>query len=172
MKQYSMKHRYSRASRRGFTLIEIMVAASMMGFSLVVMIALHSQAVRSNMHAKRMTDCTYLAQAKMELLHSLPWTSSSTPTSLTDLSGADPTTASDPFINLEHPTGGPNARSAGNNAQQGYAYGPRAYYISWDIENMDSDRTWVRIRVRCKYRDRAFSRWKGTTISSYRFRDS
>ena len=53
---------------RGFTLIEIMVASAVMGFALVVMISMHSQAVRSNMHAKRMTDCTYLAQAQMEQL--------------------------------------------------------------------------------------------------------
>ena len=61
----------TRHSRRGFTLIEIMVAAAVMGFALVVMISLHSQAVRSNMHAKRMTDCTYLAQAQMEQLQKL-----------------------------------------------------------------------------------------------------
>lgn len=58
----------SQRTRRGFTLIEIMVASAVMGFALVVMISLHSQAVRSNMHAKRMTDCTYLAQAQMEQL--------------------------------------------------------------------------------------------------------
>jgi prepilin-type N-terminal cleavage/methylation domain-containing protein len=164
---------YSVRRNRGFTLIEIMVAASMMGFALVTMIALHAQAIRSNMHAKRMTDCTYLAQARMELLHTIPWTSaSSPPTVLSDISGVDPTSSADPWTNLEHPSGGPNARSAGNDASQGYAYGPRAYYVSWDIENMDSDLTWVRIRVRCKYLDRTFSQWKGTTISSYRFRDS
>jgi len=37
---------------------------------------------------------------------------------------------------------------------------------------MDSSPTWVRVRVRCQYRDDAFNRWHGTTVSSYRFRDS
>ena len=103
----SLKH-LSR-SRRGFTLIEIMVSSAVMGFALVVMMSLHSQAVRSNMHAKRMTDCTYLAQAQLEQLHALPWTSSSAPSQLLD-AGVD-TTA--PWTYFEHPSGGaqPPARS-------------------------------------------------------------
>ena len=54
---------------RGFTLIEIMVASAVMGFALVVMISFSFASRSSNMHAKRMTDCTYLAQAQMEQLH-------------------------------------------------------------------------------------------------------
>ena len=160
-----------RRSRRGFTLIEIMVAAAVMGAALVMMIALHSQALRSNMHAKRMTDCTYLAQAKIEMLHSLPWTQTSIPTQLTDAAGAATTGAWDYF---EHPNGGaqPGAMSAGNSARSNYAYGPRAYYVTWDITHMDSDSTWLKMMVKCQYLDRAFNQWKGTTISSFRFRDS
>lgn len=157
-------------NQRGFTLIEIMISAAIMGFALVVMISLHSQAVRSNMHAKRMTDCTYLAQAQMEQLHALPWTSSSTASSLVD-SGVD-TTA--PWAYFEHPSGGaqPPARSAGNNPTTNYAFGPRAYYVSWDIEVQDTNSTWLKMMVRCQYLDRAFNQWHGTTISSFRFRDS
>ena len=157
-------------SQRGFTLIEIMISAAVMGFALVVMISLHSQAVRSNMHAKRMTDCTYLAQAQMEQLHALPWTSSSTPSGLVD-SGVDTTS---PWAYFEHPSGGaqPPGRSAGNNPTSNYAFGPRAYYVSWDIEVQDTASTWLKMMVRCQYLDRAFNQWHGTTISSFRFRDS
>ena len=93
-------------------MIEIMVASAVMGFALVVMISFHSQAVRSNMHAKRMTDCTYLAQAQIEQLHALPWTSSSTPSQLVD-AGVDGTS---PWAYFEHPSAGsqPPARSSGN----------------------------------------------------------
>ena len=80
-----------------------MVASAVMGFALVVMISLHSQAVRSNMHAKRMTDCTYLAQAQMELLHALPWTTADSPPSQLVDTGVD-TTA--PWAYFEHPTSG------------------------------------------------------------------
>jgi len=171
MKRNTISQPVLRRANRGFTLIEIMMAAAMMGFALVTMIALHAQAIRSNMHAKRMTDCTYLAQSKMEVLHSLPWAFTTTPTSLQDLSGADPTTAGDPWVYLEHPSTGPLAKNAGNDAASSYANGPKVYYVTWDIENMDTDETWVRMRVRCQYMDKAFSQWKGTTLSSYRFRD-
>lgn len=160
----------SNRDRRGFTLVEIMISSAVMGFALVFMISLHSQALRSNMHAKRMTDCTYLAQAQMEQLHSLPWTQTSTPSQLVD-TGIDSTL---PWAYFEHPSSGaqPPARSASNGPTTNYAHGPRAYYVSWDIELMDSNSTWVRMMVRCQYLDRAFNQWHGTTISSYRFRDS
>ena len=163
-----LSRQYPLHARRGFTLIEIMVAAAVMGFALVVMISLHSQAVRSNMHAKRMTDCTYLAQAQMEQLHALSWTSDSTPTQLQDL-GNDTTS---PWAYFEHPSAGPPARSAGNNATSDRAYGPRLYYVTWDIEVMDSDETWLRMMVRCQYEDVAFNRSHGVTLASFRFRDS
>ena len=52
--------------RRGFTLVEVLVASALLGASLIVMFGFHSQAVRANMNARRLTDCTYLAQAQME----------------------------------------------------------------------------------------------------------
>ena len=54
--------------RQGFTLIESLIATGLLGFSLIVMFGFHSQAVRSNNHARKMTDCTYLAQLQMERL--------------------------------------------------------------------------------------------------------
>ena len=57
--------------RRGFTLIEVLIATSLLGFSLVVMFGFHTQAVRSNMHARKLTDCVYLAQGLLEELISL-----------------------------------------------------------------------------------------------------
>lgn len=159
-----------RRKNQGFTLIEILIAVAVMGSALIVMGYLHSQALRSNMHAKRMTDCTYLAQARMETLHALPWTASSTPTDLVDSITA--TTGAWDF--LEHPSSGiqPPARSAGNNATTNYAYGPRVYYVTWDVEEMDTNATWMKMIVRCQYLDEAFNQWRGTTISSFRFRDS
>ena len=63
--------------RRGFTLIEVLIATSLLGFSLVVMFGFHTQAVRSNMHARKLTDCVYLAQGQLEELLSLSWTKTS-----------------------------------------------------------------------------------------------
>ena len=142
------------------------------------MFGLHARAVSTNKHAKRMTDCTYLAQAQMERLHMLPWSSANHPADLQDV-GSDSTGAwswSDGFNNpawafLPHPNSGamPNAVNAANGPY--LPHGPRRYYITWDVEIMDSNSTWARIRVRCQYRDNEFTQWRGTTISSYRFRD-
>jgi type II secretory pathway pseudopilin PulG len=155
-------------SRGGFTLIEALIATALLGFSLIVMFGFHSQAVRSNRHARKMTDCTYLAQLQMERLIALPWSESSRPTPLTDL-GSD-SSDSDNWTYLPHPSGGPDAVDAGNTT--GETFGEALYYITWDIEEMDSTPTWLRLRVRCQYKDVAFNQWKGTTVASYRFRDS
>ena len=58
-------------ARSGFTLIEALIATALLGFSLIVMFGFHTQAVRSNLHARKMTDCTYLAQLQMERLIAL-----------------------------------------------------------------------------------------------------
>ena len=161
--------------RAGFTLIEVLVATALLGFALIVMFGFHAQALRSNMQARRMTDCTYLAQQEMEQLQSLPWTESYTHPDLEDL-GDDPTSASDPWAFLEHPAGTGTAPTPTNGADStDTTYGPALYYVTWDIQTMDdldpTSETWARLRVRCTWYDKAFNVWQGTTISDYRFRD-
>jgi prepilin-type N-terminal cleavage/methylation domain-containing protein len=158
-------------STQGFTLIEVLIATALLGFSLIVMFGFHAQASRSNMHARKITACTYLAQSEMEQLISLEWTGSNWPTELTD-AGADVTSATDPWTFLEHPNGGaqPTAVNAVGNTNS--ALGGLNYFITWDVEYMDEDITWARLRVRCTYRDARFNVYRGTTISSYRYRDA
>lgn len=170
-----MSARLSHLRRReGFTLVEVLIATALLGFSLLVMFGFHSQAVRSNMHARKMTDCTYLAQLQMERLMSLSWTADSRPTSLED-DDSDITvdgTNADEWPWLEHPSSSaqPAPVNAANSTSD-TSLGEPIYYVTWDVEDMDTDSTWMRMRVRCQYKDEAFSRWMGTTISSYRFRD-
>ena len=160
--------RVAVCARGGFTLIEALIATGLLGFSLIVMFGFHSQAVRSNLHARKMTDCTYLAQLQMERLIALPWTEANRPTELTDLDTDG--SSSDSWTYLPHPSGGPDEVNASNQTDE--TNGEPTYHISWDIHEMDEDVTWLRMRVRCQYKDVAFNQWKGTTISSYRFRDS
>ncbi len=159
-----------RAGRAGFTLVEVLIATALLGFSLVVMFGFHTQAVRSNQHARRMTACTYLAQSRMEQLLSVEWTASTRHADLVDTMG-DTTSASTPWSYLEHPNSG-SAPTPLNAAQQSSAdLGQPIYLVTWDVEDMDANGTWTRLRVRCQYEDESFNSWHGTTISSYRFRD-
>ncbi len=158
---------FARRARGGFTLIEALIATALLGFSLIVMFGFHTQAVRSNLHARKMTDCTYLAQLQMERLIALNWTEDHIPDALvkTDTDDSD----SDSWTYLPHPADGPAAVDSGNTTTGDF--GETNYYVSWHIENMDSEPTWIRMRVRCQYQDVAFNQWKGTTVFSYRFRD-
>ena len=159
----------ARRARAGFTLIEALVATALLGFSLIVMFGFHNQAVRSNKHARKMTDCTYLAQAQMEKLMALPWdVSTGTPSDLSD----GMTDATGEWDYLEHPNAGGVPTQMNAAMEYTDTLGATDYYITWDVEDMDSSPTWVRLRVRCQYRDDAFNSWHGTTVSSYRFRDT
>lgn len=165
----------SRAAvqRAGFTLVEVMVASAILGASLIVMFGFHSQAVRSNMNARRLTDCTYLAQTQMERLLALDWTSVNRPTDLDNGSIAQADLdAMDMNDRLYTPLTwglGYDVNAAFQNTDD---LGPILYTLSWDVEDMDVDGTWTRLRVRCTYDDAAFNTQHGTTISSFRFRDS
>lgn len=158
--------------RGGFTLIEVLVATALLGFSLIVMFGYHAQASRSNFQARKTTDCTYLAQAQAERLLALPWTATSRDDSLTD-SMADPTTEADKWAFLEHPSGGaepPAVDATGSTIATPGAPRPN-YFVTWDVFDMNAEATWMRIRVRCVYEDIRFNTYRGVTISTYKYRD-
>ncbi len=170
----NVRQTYLRARSRnaGFTLIEVMIASAIVGLSLVVMFGFHSQAVRSNMNARRMTDCSYLAQSKLEQLLAEDWNLSTSPSDLQDMGGTDPASM-ETWDSLEH-TPDDTPVNAANDTD--VAHGPLIYQVSWDVEGMGgasaSGDDWLRLRVRCIYPDSQFSTYHAATISSYRFRDS
>jgi len=164
--------RLPRFAGRGFTLVEVLIATALLSFSLVVMFGFHAQAVRSNLHARKVTDCTYLAQGKMEELLAIQWdTVTGRPDDLeanaTDAAGWDP---------LYHPGDGglpaPVNAVWEEEAEQTTGMPFPTYYITWDVADMNASGTWIRIRVRCAYEDPAFNTWNGATLSAYRYQDS
>jgi Tfp pilus assembly protein PilV len=161
-------HARGAAPDGGFTLIEALIATALLGFSLIVMFGFHNQAVRSNMHARKMTDCTYLAQLQMERLMSLPWTNTARHADLQN-NATDSTSAANLWVTLEHPSTGAVAVNAAH--QTTNTLGEPTYFVSWDVEDVGTTEQWVKLMVRCQYRDDAFNQWHGTTVSSFRFRD-
>ena len=175
------RHAMRRRGRQAFTLIEALIATALVGFSLIVMFGFHSQAVRSNRHARKMTDCTYLAQAKMERLMALPWTIEDRHEDLedddTDLTAAG--TNDSLWTFLEHAESWSGGEPKPVNAAQSVddEIAEPSYYVSWDaadpvVVDEDIGTTWTQLKVRCQYYDNTFNEWRGTTISSFRFRDA
>ena len=164
---WSLPHR----QRGGFTLIEAMIGIALVSFSLIVMFGFHSQAIRSNKNARKMTACTYLAQTQLERLLALPWTDQARHADLQD-NLTDTTASGAEWDFLEHPSSGtqPAAVNAGNETSNDL--GVPTYFVTWDLNDVDAESTWTRIRVRCQYFDEVFNFWQGTTVSSYRYRDS
>lgn len=155
-------------ARSGFTLIEVLIATALLAFSLAVMFGFHTQAVRSNRNARKVTECTYLAQSKMEELHSLLWNDiSGRPAKLT--AGANSGTGYGDF--LYHSDNGAGVDPTAVNSLGATSGNKPTYFVSWDVTDMNTAQTWIRIRVRCAFEDKAFSSWNGTTLSSYRYKD-
>lgn len=163
----------SRAPNRGFTLVEVLIATALLGFSLVVMFGLHNQAVRSNLQARKMTDCTYLSQGKLEELVSMAWTADAS------RSGTDLADGMAAHANEWDPLYWPNAGAQPTPINAAWEEKglesdgmPRAtYYLSWEVEDTSTNGDWVQVWVRCTWEDRTFGSWHGSTISSYRLMD-
>ena len=164
-----LEHRQAHGRRRGgFTLVEVLIATALLGFSLIVMFGFHAQAARSNQQARKIIACTYLAQTQLERLLALSWTETTRPTELSAPLG-DTTSSADAYVDLPHP--GTIAEVNAANSTDA-ALGNPIYRVSWSIEEMDSvPATWLRLRVRCSFYDQRFATFRGTTISSFRYRD-
>ena len=157
--------------RQGFTLVEVLIATALLGFSLVVMFGYHAQATRSNSAARKLTDCTYLAQGQLEELMSIEW-DDAVGRSGTDL-GAGNSGATD-WDPLYHPSNGSQPTAVNSLMEEDGSESTNApaatYYITWEMtETTQTD--WVKLHVRCTWEDRTFATWHGTTVSSYRYRD-
>jgi prepilin-type N-terminal cleavage/methylation domain-containing protein len=163
-----LEHRLAPRRRRGgFTLVEVLIATALLGFSLIVMFGFHAQAARSNQQARKITACTYLAQTQLEQLLALSWTETNRPTELSSPLG-DTTTSADPYSDLPHPGTIAEVNAADSTDA---TLGEPVYRVSWAVEEMDGEPTWLRVRIRCAFYDKRFATYRGTTISSYRYRD-
>jgi Tfp pilus assembly protein PilV len=162
----------ARPGRGGFSLLEATIAASLLAAGLIVMFGFHGQAVRSNMTAHRLTDCTNLAQAQVERLMLLPWNGATNRPS--DLDEAFTDAASlDETGDLVYGADGADASGYVNAAfGTDTAAGAVMYRVTYDVEDMDADGTWIRLRVRCTYTDPFFNLPRGLTVSTFRYRDS
>lgn len=150
-------------------MVEVLVASALLGVSLVVMFGFHSQARRANASARRLTDCTWLAQTQMDRLLVMDWSSAATPSDLTNAGSVDASVAG-AYDPLEWP-GSPVEVNA-LNSTSGSEAAPVMYTVTWDVEEMDTSATWIRLRVRCTFEESGLDTLQGTTISSYRYRDN
>ncbi len=164
-------------SRRGFTLVEVLVATALLGFSLVVMFGFHAQAIRSNVMARKITDCSFLAKDRMDLLmaHLCDDDNSRIGTGLAD--GLSTTSSgSNDWLPLYHPMSGGGQPTAVNSLNEDdgstTAGMPTAsYYVTWQVVDSTGDDEWLQVWVRCSFEDSAFGNWHGQTISAYKFKD-
>jgi len=158
-------------TRQGFTLVEVLIATALLGFSLVVMFGYHAQSVRSNSAARKLTDCTYLAQGQMEELMSIEWDESVGRTG-TDLAAG--TAGASDWLPLFHPNSGANPTAVNALMEQDGSTSTGApaatYFITWEMTEM-TDTDWLQVHVRCAWQDAHFANWHGTTVSSFRYRD-
>ena len=165
-----------RFQRGGFTLVEVLIATALLSFSLVVMFGFHAQAVRSNRYARKITDCSFLAQERLELLLAHKWDDDN-PRAGTDLADgwSSTSTATNDWMPLYHPNGGtaPTMINAVGEADgsEGTDMPAATYYVTWQVQDTSANGDWVQIWVRCTWEEQAFGTWHGTTLSAYKFMD-
>jgi prepilin-type N-terminal cleavage/methylation domain-containing protein len=127
----------------GFTLVEIMIALSLLGLGLLSLAAMQLTAMQYNARGRHMTKAAAVAEARMEILMRTRW----------DDAALAPTAWTTPVVVNEAVQG------ATNNTEQ-------AYSVSWQIANVDPGRT-RSIDVRVQWTER--TRNRQYAISSMRF---
>jgi prepilin-type N-terminal cleavage/methylation domain-containing protein len=90
------------ASCRGFTLVEVMIAATLLGFIIMVLCSLYPSSVMAIRHAEHRIQASNLAQSVIELKRSGPFSDLYAPPDSTLVTGKDETVYeiyySEPFL--------------------------------------------------------------------------
>jgi prepilin-type N-terminal cleavage/methylation domain-containing protein len=134
-----------RHKRRGsgFTLVEIMIALSLLGIGLLSLAAMQLTAMRFNASGRHMTKAAAIAEQRMETLMRTRWSDAA----------LAPTAWTAPLVVNEAVQGATNMTE-------------QAYNVSWQIANVDPGRT-RSIDVRVQWTER--TRNRQYAISSLRF---
>lgn len=167
-------NRPQRRHSGGFSILEVIIAMTVLALALLGLFSLHNLALGSNWYAVRMNTSSMLARQQMEFLMNVPLPAGGAVSPLlTDGGAANPTTATDPLAYLPLPNAGsaPDPINALGTADG--ADGPLIYYRTWDVENLPGLGTDViLLTVRVSFQDNAFGgRRSGVTISSMRYKD-
>lgn len=62
-----------RKNHEGFTLIEVLIAAAILGITMAALASMQGNAIHGNLMSRKANVATVLAQEKMEELRALPW---------------------------------------------------------------------------------------------------
>jgi len=159
----------------GFTLLEVVLAAGLLGFGLLSLFMLHNVAIGSNRHAGRLTTSMRLAQKQMEYLQGLPWPSGNDPSGDLEVTNMDLSTHADPYAFFAHPTGTAGQQPSPVNmlGTTLSGDGPLMYYLTWDVSYpFTDDGTIVQMIVRAVFYNGSTGRLHGVTLSSFKYQDN
>ncbi len=161
----------TRTSRRGFTLIELMLAMLVMTFGLLALWALHAASIEASSRAYRLGMATTLAQDAMEKLMAESFLANDPSGVNPDLSpmGTFPAADADGLDNLPGAIDGVGVR-VNSLGSTNTAYGPAMYLRTYHTEFVGAETDRLLIRVRVTYIDDAAKR-HGVTLAATRLVD-
>lgn len=117
---------------KGFTLIEIMVAITILAFGILALATMQIAAIHGNSSAKEMTEASTIAQNKLDELISLPFDD----VQLDDTNGNGLAGLDSPTVNEVIAAGPaliPTGGSGPDYAQQISPDGTRNYFLYWNV---------------------------------------
>ena len=167
----------SGKNERGFTLLEVMIAATLFVIGVLGVVGMRVAAINANRSAGRMAQATYLAQEQAEMLLAQDFDSST----LTDSNtGNNPTGPSADFTTIPDTTVSPTSLVDGYDANQITLDGTTStdafgtgtgYQRMWQIADQDLNSSIAgndakKIKVTVRYRDATNSaRYHGVSVS-------
>lgn len=135
--------RRRRAGSEGFTLLEVMIALSILGVGLLAMLAMQLHAMQAGRAGKHTSQAATYAKEQIELLNRLSWT---------DPSLADTGGWTVPVVEQAQVTEG------------GVAYVEQAYNVSWRITDVTVDLKAIDVQVQWNEPDRPNRQYAISTV--------
>ncbi len=161
------------ADEEGLTLIEAMIALTILSVGLLSLFALHQAALTASQLSFRISEATFLAQDMIDQLAAAEYTRDDANDGAGEAfeSSTDATTANDPFVEHEHWFDGTNV-AVGGLGRIGSDGGRAMYTRTYDIEPVTGSTTGrVIIRARVSFRMKETGKDHGVNLITTRSYD-
>ena len=159
-----MIHSFSRSRRRsagsargGFTLLEVMMAFSVLAFGILTMTMMQLAALRQGGASRHTTDAAAVGRSYLEQVHRLPWSELTTAVAAGD------------WTNPSWAGANPSVTLALDTPLTGSAAPGQTYAVAWRVTDVAGNTCLRDVEIRITWNEEDFSAPRTLTLSTRRY---
>lgn len=145
----------SSRSRGGFSLIELMIAITILSYGILTMTLMQLTALKQGGAGRHTTDAAAIGRTYLEQVHRLPWVAL---TAVQDVGWSDPAWA-----------GVRSSVDTAVNAPSGGLMIENSYAVSWQVSTIATTACMLDVEMRVTWNEAGESRQKSLTLATRRY---